>query len=420
MSARVTVIDTAKRAAIKQIPLPDGSTLLRGICVSPDGKFACVTHSLGRYNLPTSQSEHGWINNNALSILDLRTLGRLNTVLLDEPDNGAANPWAVAWSADGEFLCVTHTGSQELSIIDARALVMKLQGLREPADASNDLSFMAGLRSRVKVRGNGPRSLVLAGHKAYVANYFSDSISEFDLVKPQRAPVTVALDTPADVSRVRLGELLFNDATISFQSWHSCASCHSSDGRTDALNWDLLNDGIGNPKNARSLLHSFETPPAMALGVRANAAAAIRAGIRGTMFATVPEDYSSALDEYVHSLRPIPSPHLVAGKLSPAAERGQQLFFSEPVGCAECHLGPLFTNLKPYDVGTSGPLDGPKDRFYTPTLIEIWRTAPYLHDGSAASLREVLTRCNSDNRHGRTTRLSAAALEDLVAYLLSL
>ena len=56
----------------------------------------------------------------------------------------------------------------------------------------------------------------------------------------------------------------------------------------------------------------------------------------------------------------------------------------------------------------------------TPTLIEIWRTAPYLHDGSAATLREMLTMANAQNRHGQTTQLTGEQLDDLIEYLLSL
>ena len=59
------------------------------------------------------------------------------------------------------------------------------------------------------------------------------------------------------------GERLFNDTTLCHQRWQSCASCHP-DGRTDGLNWDLLNDGIGNPKNTKSLLLASEKPPEMA------------------------------------------------------------------------------------------------------------------------------------------------------------
>ena len=51
-----------------------------------------------------------------------------------------------------------------------------------------------------------------------------------------------------------------------------------------------------------------------------------------------------AIDEYLKSLQPVPSPHLVDGQLSPAAVRGKELFFSERVGCANCHPAPLYTD----------------------------------------------------------------------------
>jgi cytochrome c peroxidase len=80
----------------------------------------------------------------------------------------------------------------------------------------------------------------------------------------------------------------------------------------------------------------------------------------------------------------------------------------------------LFTDLQAHEVGTRAAGDGPGDKFYTPTLIEIWRTAPYLHDGSAATLRDVLTTRNTGGRHGATADLSAQQLDDLSAYVLSL
>ena len=55
-----------------------------------------------------------------------------------------------------------------------------------------------------------------------------------------------------------------------------------------------------------------------------------------------------------------------------------------------------------------------------PTLVECWRTAPYLHDGSAATTREVLTTANPNDKHGKTSQLTADQLNDLVEYLLSL
>jgi cytochrome c peroxidase len=89
----------------------------------------------------------------------------------------------------------------------------------------------------------------------------------------------------------------------------------------------------------------------------------------------------------------------------------------------------LFTDLAAYDVGTASAFHGlwdaqaadkPSDRFDTPTLVELWRTAPYLHDGSAATLRETLSVKNPGDRHGRTSHLTKQENDDLVEYLLSL
>jgi cytochrome c peroxidase len=216
-----------------------------------------------------------------------------------------------------------------------------------------------------------------------------------------------------------LGERLFHDATISHQGWQSCASCHP-DGRADALNWDLLNDGVGNPKNTKSLVWSHRTPPAMSHGVRGNAEKAVRSGLRNILFALRPEAEASAIDEYLKGLRPVPSPYLVGGGLSEAARRGQRLFDDPKVGCAQCHPAPLFTDQKSYTVGTQNRTDRRGDRFDTPTLVECWRTAPYLHDGSAAALQEVLTTRNPEDEHGHTSHLTPADIQDLTAYVRSL
>ena len=62
---------------------------------------------------------------------------------------------------------------------------------------------------------------------------------------------SLSLGTVREPSLERKGEMLFNDAQLCFQGWQSCASCHPADARADGLNWDLLNDGIGNPKNVK-------------------------------------------------------------------------------------------------------------------------------------------------------------------------
>jgi mono/diheme cytochrome c family protein len=222
------------------------------------------------------------------------------------------------------------------------------------------------------------------------------------------------------MTTVRKGEMLWNDATMCFQGWQSCASCHSSDARVDGLNWDLLNDGIGNPKNSKSMLLSHKTPPAMSMGVRDTAETAVRSGIKNILFAVRPESDAEAIDEYLKSLQPIPSPSLEKGKLSAAAQRGKKIFGDKAVGCAECHTTSTFTNMKSYDVGTRGQFDKPDEIFDTPSLVEGWRSGPYLHDGSAATMRDVLTTRNAADKHGKTKHLSPQQIDDLNAYLLSL
>lgn len=436
LAAAVTVIDVTQRKVTKQLRLPNGSTGLRQISVSPDGKYAAVPHTVGRFQVPVTQIERGWVNTSALTVIDLAEMQVLNTVLLDEVDRGAANPWATAWSADGQWLCVTHAGTHELSVIAFPALLKKLSLLpatppppsgtdayvtsRCAADVPNDLSFLHGLRRRVQLNGNGPRGVVVLAHRAFVASYFSDSLDVVDLAAAERASESISLNSGHQITTRRRGEMLFNDATLCFQGWQSCATCHGSDARVDGLNWDLLNDGIGNPKNTKSLLGSCETPPVMSLGVRANAGLVVRAGLRSTLYGEPPEEVADAMDEWLESLKPAPSPHLVNGRLSEAAQRGEQLFKSPAVGCAACHPPGRFTDSQAYNVGTHGPFDGGNRTFDTPTLVELWRTAPYLHDGSAITIREVLATRNPKDRHGRTSHLTPEQIDDLTAFVLSL
>jgi mono/diheme cytochrome c family protein len=436
VAATVSVIDVTRHKVLKELRLPNGSINLRQICVSPDGKYACLAQTVGRFQVPVTHLTRGWVNTSALTLVDLTSLEVLNTVLLDDPDRGAANPWAAAWSGDGRWLCVTHAGTHELSVIDFPALLKKLAALsakppppsvkdsyassRSAEDVPNDLSFLSGLRRRVQLNGRGPRALVIAGSRAFVANYFSDSLDVVDLSAAKPVAEAVVLNPGHEMATARRGEMYFNDATICFQGWQSCASCHDDDARVDGLNWDLLNDGIGTPKDTKSLVLAHQTPPVMSLGVRATAEIAVRNGIANSLATSLAEEMPAAMDEWLKSLKPAPSPHLVNGRPSEAARRGEKLFQSADTGCANCHGPELFTDLHSYNVGTQNPFDKEDKEFDTPTLRELWRTSPYLHDGSAATIREVLTTRNPKDEHGKTSRLTAPQIDDLAEYLLSL
>lgn len=431
VAAQVTVIHTGSMKVCREITLPNGSTDLHGIAMSPDGKFAYVTHLLSRYQLPTTQLERGWMNTNALSIIDVTKWELLNTVLLDDVDLGAANPWGVAVkpcekNPGGAFICVTHAGTHELSVIDVKGLHEKLAKIaagekvsdasNSPEDVPNDLSFLVGLRRRLPLTGNGPRGLAIVGTKVYTAEYFTDTVGVVDICPENRPDAkSLALGPERALTVVRKGEMYFHDATLCFQHWQSCASCHP-DARIDGLNWDLLNDGMGNPKQTKSMLLAHKTPPSMVSGVRGGAEAAVRAGFRNIQFTVRPEEESVAVDEYLKSLEPVQSPYLVRGNLSAAAERGKKIFTEAE--CSTCHSGLYFTDMEKYKVDKA---EGKEmlQGLDTPTLIEVWRTAPYLFDGRAATIQDVLTKHNVEDLHGATSKLTKAQIDDLAAYVLS-
>jgi len=420
VAASVSVIDTAALNVTATLKLPNGSSSLRGICVSPDGKHVYVTHILGRYHMPTTQVERGWMNTNAMTIIDITKMKVLNTVLLDDTELGAANPWGVACTADGKYICVAHSGTHELSVIDQAALLANLQSVEKPAEVCDDLAFLVGIRRRLALSGNGPRGLIMVGSVAYAAEYFTDSVGVLDInpdASPRPTATSLPLGPPIEESVARKGERIFYDGKACFQQWQSCATCHP-DTRVDGLNWDLLNDGMGNLKQVKSMLLSHKTPPAMVTGIRASAEVAVRAGLRFSHFSVHPEADAVAIDEYLKALEIVPSPYLVDGKLSESAVRGEKLFFDE-VNCGACHSKPFYTDLKAYDVGSKTGNDR-TGIFDTPTLIECWRTAPYMHDGQFSDMKSLLTEGKHGAKWGNLDKLNEQQLNDLVEFVLSL
>lgn len=410
VAASVSVIDTATNVVDAHIPLPPGSHSLRDVAVSPDGAYAVVGHALGRYRVPATQIFRGWTNTSAMSLIDLDSLTLSNTVVVDDLDLGAANPWGIGFTDDGGTLCLAHSGTHELSAIDWSGLLAKLATASE--NVCDDLGYLAGLRRRLPLPGNGPRGITVVGAKVVAANYFSDSLAVAELTEGREyAAEEIQLGWELPQTVVRLGKQHFFDATLSAQQWQSCTSCHPG-VRVDALNWDLLNDGFGNAKNTKSLVYAHATPPTTWTGVRPNAETSVISGILFSHFVNLPEEVNLAIDEFLKAEQPVPSPYLVNGGLSEAAVRGQAIFNAR---CTHCHSGPYFTDLQLHDVGTgTGNEEGTS--FDTPGLNEVWRTGPYLYDGRAATVREVLDTFG----HGNTTGLSDTDLDDLVEYVNSL
>ena len=149
----------------------------------------------------------------------------------------------------------------------------------------------------------------------------------------------------------------------------------------------------------------------MISGIRADAETAVRKGFYHIQFYEISEEDAKCVDEYLKSLRPVPSPYLVNGELSEKAKLGRKVF--EKLKCDECHSGPYFTDMKMHRIGDDIEFENGWD---TPTLREVWRTAPYLFDGRAATMEDVF----KVHKHGIDKKLSKTDLEALVEYVNSL
>ena len=446
----VSVLNLKTLQLQQNISLPPGSTGVRDVEIGPGGKWAYVVHTVGRTGVPLTQFARGWVNTHAVSILDMENLRRYATVLLDHITEGAADPWGLICSRDGKTLWVTLSGTHELARIRLDRLHSYMEGKlpdghplarkeNNPPGAENiwleiknDLSmrrelvnrlsalYTADLIERVSLPGKGPRGLDQSAHdgRLAVAEYFSGRVL---LLKPENGNVVGRVEPAPNrkPDKVRRGEIVFHDATACFQKWSSCATCHPNGARVDGLNWDLPNDGVGNPKSLKSLLLSHRTPPTTWRGIRSGMTVSSQAGFVFLQREPGPERLGAVL-AYLESLEPQPSPYRREdGGLTAAARRGKKIFESNKAGCARCHPAPLYTDLQSHDVGTREPYDRSAE-FDTPSLIEAYRTEPYLHDGSAPTLRDVLTVKNPEDEHGVTSHLDDDQIQDLVEYMLSL
>lgn len=357
-------------------------------------------------------------------------------------DRGLAS--AAVYSSRGDYLFVTTRGHRTVERLDA------LTG------ASSGTILDVGF---------APQGIALSADDryAYVDVALSRELAIFDVtdiagsVAPvARIPLVAAEPLAPTVLR---GAQLFNDSLdtrLAQDGYIACAHCHL-DGESDRRTWDFTDRGEGMRSTtelrgraglAHGPLHwsanfdevqDFEHDirgPFRGTGLMADAD--FLAGGRDAPLGAAKAGWSSDLDAlaaYVSSLRTYPrSPHRASdGSLTADAVAGRAIFEREDLACASCHSGPHLTDsalIAPqtpllHDVGTLGPgsgsrLGGDLPGIDTPTLHGLWNTAPYLHDGSAATLADVLGARNAGDLHGVTSHLSDAERDQLIAYLLSL
>jgi YVTN family beta-propeller protein len=418
MSRNASIIDVTTGQVVETRDLGRAG-LIRQVIVSPGGRWAFAAHIVSHDELITLQMERGMIHSNGFSVMDLQTPEHRVTLLLDKLLLGAANPWGLAIAPDESMLYVSIAGTHEIAFVDLpRALDVVAGILPEEVDrVSKDVQLLDSLRimRRIDCGGLGPRGVALNDdrNELLVANHFTNDVAVMDAESGEILGM-IPLGPEQPMTLWREGEMLFNDGRLCFQQWFSCASCHQEDATVDGFNWDLANDGLGNPKSAKSMHDVYDTPPAMWRGVRMDIDAAVQAGQRFLGRIPDPEKHK-ALMAFLANPRLAPNPYRLVDP--EVLAQGEVVYYR--ARCNACHSPPTFSDLRKHDLGFRGKTDL-RSRFVTPSLRECYRTGPFLHDGRAETLREIFTDHNPDDLHGLTSHLDEAELDALIDYLRTL
>lgn len=344
------------------------------------------------------------------------------------------NPWEADLSPDGKRLYTIYAGTNDGNVSQI---------------VDDDYQEIERI-GRAVALGRHPKAVRVSpdGKTVYVYHALDFAVGVYD--GDFRLQATIKVCEPPKTPEWVRGKVLFHQAfqPMTGPRWIACSSCHP-DGQTDGRVWH-------NPEGLRKTPAFFGLAHTHPLHWSADRDEVqdFEYTIRGRLMqgrGLVPGRIKpktgfqpvelqeklagrsadlDALAIYTNSFDfTFLSPHVSGpGKLSAPAQRGKALFFNQTVGCAECHSGPYYTDSrleKPFqlhDVGTGGDDPGEKigPRYDTPSLLGVYRTAPYLHHGKAKTLRDVLTTCNKEDRHGKTSQLKREEIDDLVEFLKAL
>jgi cytochrome c peroxidase len=285
-----------------------------------------------------------------------------------------------------------------------------------------------------------PRRLTSAAVTLFLAFVLLSTVSTVpaaDDPVPQGLPkIRYPKDNPPSEAKIALGKQLYFDPRMSLDNTISCATCH--DPKKGWSNGEAVATGVGGLKGGRSsptiinaaygglqfwdgraasledqALGPIQNPIEMTMSLdkvveRLNKIEGYRKQFQDVFGTDVTsEGIAKAIAAYERTVLSGDAPYdrFKAGDktaLSESAQRGLALFTGK-AHCSACHSGPNFTDNAFHNVGVSidrenpdlgrieiSKLGGDRGAFKTPTLREIARTAPYMHDGSQATLEEVM------------------------------
>ncbi len=278
-------------------------------------------------------------------------------------------------------------------------------------------------------------------------------------------------DNAPSEAKIKLGKQLFFDPRLSLDSTISCASCH--DPAKGWSNGEQFATGVGGQKGGRNTptiinsayghfqfwdgragsleeqaLGPIQNPIEMKMTLpelekRLNAISGYRRQFKEVFGSDVTaKNIAKAIAAYERTILSGDAPYdrFKAGDkkaLSPAAQRGMKVFYSSKAHCTACHSGPNFTDGAFHNIGVGmdrkeadkgrtvvSKLGGDTGAFKTPTLREIARTAPYMHDGSMKTLEEVVQYYNKGgipndylDEEIYKLNLTKQEMQDLVTFL---
>ena len=413
---------------------------LRSPALSPAGNAAVIPMKLDniyRGSMRDGQArEHDMLVRGALARIDLASQSE-NLEARVQFDNNS-QPTAAAFGPNGNYLYVVHEASRTYEVFDFYA---------------NEIIFSGTV-------GFAPTGVAVSadGTRVYIHNWLDRSLSIIDSsgLMDGTSDNADVIDTVALVSSEALnalaltGKRLFHDSgdlRLSAQKYISCASCHD-EGSHDGRTWDFSDagEGLRNTIDLRGRagighgnvhwsanfdeFHDFENDIREIFDGSGLMSDADFEASRAPLDASTPKaGRSSALDALAAFASTLTSVQLspnrnADGSLTASAVAGRQVF--SDAGCAACHSDATFSdspseathNIGTVDGDTGGRLGMPLKNggLDTPTLLGMWDGAPYLHDGSAATLQQA-TAAHTQGINIDIDTLTAADLDNLAAYL---